>query len=186
VRVHGTDDLRTVAFKICTGLHEIGLTVVCTGGSAATVYAPTAYQSRDIDFVLQFNRSSSPNGPQVLEKLGYFEREGVYVHEQNPLTVDFLSQPLSIGHEAITNWTTLEEDRMVLHILSPTDSCRDRLAHFLFWNDRPALSQAVAVARAREVDMKAIQTWCAREGKEAKFKEFERMIQAAGRSLQEP
>ena len=174
--VGATDDLSTVAFKICTALHVIGLTVVCTGGSAATIYAPAAYQSRDIDFVLQFNKSSSGEGARVLEKLGYRENDGVYVHESNPLTIDFLNQPLSIGHEMIRSWTTLRKGRMRLNVLSPTDSCRDRLAHFLFWNDRAALSQAAAVALAQSVDVPAIQAWCAREGKEEKFREFEKML----------
>ena len=50
--------LREVAFAVCTALHERGIEVVLTGGSAATVYAPHAYQSRDIDFVIVMHAGS--------------------------------------------------------------------------------------------------------------------------------
>ena len=35
--------LTDVAFAVCTALHEAGYTVILTGGSAATFYAPEAY-----------------------------------------------------------------------------------------------------------------------------------------------
>lgn len=35
-----------------TALTEAGVTAVLTGGSAATFYAPHAYQSGDLDFVV--------------------------------------------------------------------------------------------------------------------------------------
>ncbi len=44
--------LISVAFEVCTALEAAGTTAVLTGGSAATFYAPEAYQSVDIDFVI--------------------------------------------------------------------------------------------------------------------------------------
>lgn len=69
----------------------------------------------------------------------------------------------------------------MLYVLSPTDSCRDRLASFLFWNDFSGLEQALAVfhARANEVDLNVIQDWCRREGHSQKFGLFASRIGAS-------
>jgi hypothetical protein len=177
VKVLAQDDLRTVAFKVCTALHESGVTAVLTGGSAATVYAPEAYQSKDLDFVLQFvDEPGEKDAERVLESLGYTPENSQYVHPDNPLSLDFLSYPLAIGGDIIDRWATLNQAGMILHVLSPTDCCRDRLAHFLHWDDRAALSQAVAVARNHKIDLAAIRSWCERENQSEKFREFERTL----------
>ncbi len=55
-------------------------------------------------------------------------------------------------------------------MLSPTDSCRDRLAAFLFWNDFSGLEQALAVCRARpDVDLDVVCDWCQRTGHRKKW-----------------
>lgn len=57
-----------------------------------------------------------------------------------------------------------------LDLLSPTDSCRDRLAAFLFWNDFSGLEQALAVCRARDdVDLGRVRRWCRRTGHHKKW-----------------
>lgn len=52
-----SSSLTDVAFAVCTALHRAGYTSVLTGGSAATFYAPTAYQSKDLDFVITLQRT---------------------------------------------------------------------------------------------------------------------------------
>lgn len=56
-------------------------------------------------------------------------------------------------------------------MLTPQDSCRDRLASYLLWNDFSGLEQALAVHRAKpgEVDLSALRAWCRREGQAQKF-----------------
>lgn len=163
--------LREVAFAVCTALHQAGITAVLTGGSAATVYAEGAYQSRDLDFVLTF---AAPGGSEVLAALGYRLVGNVYHHAVNPLTLDFPPGPLMVGGEIVSAWDTLREDETLLHILKPTDCCRDRLAGFLFWNDRGSLAQALAVARVqrKRIELPVIRAWCEREGRLEKFAEF--------------
>jgi hypothetical protein len=56
--------------------------------------------------------------------------------------------------------------------LSPTDSCRDRLAAFYHWRDRQSLRLAVAVARHQAVDLEAIRKWSRAEGSLAEYEEF--------------
>lgn len=64
-----------VARAVCTALSEAGMTAVMTGGSAATYYAPDAYQSVDIDFVsVSFRGSPGESVEARLLELG-FRRE---------------------------------------------------------------------------------------------------------------
>lgn len=60
----------------------------------------------------------------------------------------------------------------VLHVLSPTDCCRDRLASYLFWNDFSGLEQALGVAAAERIDLDVIEKWCKRERQSKKFALF--------------
>ena len=79
-----------------------------------------------------------------------------------------------IGDEIITRWITSQREHELLHVLSPTDSARDRLAAFLHWNDFSALEQALAVcaAQRREIDVDVIRAWCVHEGQLDKYELF--------------
>ena len=89
-----------VCYAVCTALDNIGTTVVLTGGSAATFYAPAAYQSRDADFVITM-RGDASRGIEAMARLGYSQEGSVYVHESNRYTVDFPRGPLAIGEEIL-------------------------------------------------------------------------------------
>jgi hypothetical protein len=138
--------LTDVAFAVCTALDDAGIKAILTGGSAATFYAPDAYQSSDLDFVITFRGGG--DGAGALAALGYRPEAGAYVHRESQLPIEFPPGPLMIGDDHITRWATVERgggER--LHVLSPTDSCRDRLAALLFWQDFSGLEQALAVFR---------------------------------------
>jgi hypothetical protein len=169
--------LRDVAFVVCTALHREGVTAVLTGGSAATVYAPDAYQSRDLDFIVGF-RSQGADAAGALANLGYRLVGDHYEHTENPLLLEFPKGPLAVGGDLIREWETLRDGELLLHIIKPTDCCRDRLAGFLFWNDRGSLDQAVAVARAQSdlVNIEAVRAWCDSENHAEKFAEFQRAL----------
>ena len=163
--------LADVAFAVCTALDRAGFTVVLTGGSAATFYAPEAYQSKDLDFVITLKGTA---GEAALESIGFKRKGQFYVNEGLPFSLDFPPGPLGIGADLITSWNTVQRNREILRVLSPTDSCRDRLASFLFWNDFSGLEQAIAVFQARrnEIDLNKIEEWCRREGHQEKFATF--------------
>ena len=79
-------------------------------------------------------------------KLGYRLEGNVYRHDSNALLLE----------------------------ISPTDSCRDRLAAYFFWRDWSGLEQALAVARARRtnIDFERIRSWSRAEGHSAQCDEF--------------
>jgi len=75
-----------VCFAVCTALDNVGTTVVLSGGSAATYYAPQAYQSRDADFVITMRGNAGANA-LVMNNLGYEQLGGTYVHNINRYTM---------------------------------------------------------------------------------------------------
>ena len=147
------------------------VTAVMMGGSAATYYAPEAYQSKDIDFIITMH---SPGGQDALAALGYRPSGDYYLHAESPFPLEFPAGPLMVGDERIERWDTSRRRDEVLHVLTPTDSCRDRLAAFMFWNDFSALDQALAVygARRDDTDLKLIGRWCRRAGHADKYDLF--------------
>jgi hypothetical protein len=166
-----------VAFTVCTAMQQAGIVAVLTGGSAATVYAPHAYQSRDCDFIISMAKAGA-NGNVVMNELGYKETGGTFSHINNRYTVEFPKGPLSVGDEIIAEWKTLHRELELLHILAPTDCCRDRLAGYYHWNDFSSLEQALAVAKSQSVDIDRIAEWSRREGEEQKLKTFMELVAA--------
>ena len=176
-----TSTLVDVAFAVCTALDRAGVKAVLTGGSAATYYAPDAYQSSDIDFIITFTAAAGKGEP-ALRKLGYERRGDFYVHPEAAFPLEFPPGPLMIGDDLVRSWRTETRGRERLHILSPTDCCRDRLAAFLYWNDFSGLEQALAVCRARwnGIDLPVVRDWCARERQGEKFDLFEKRLARLG------
>ncbi len=170
-----------VAYAVCTALDRAGITAVLTGGSAATFYAPDAYQSSDIDFVITFTAAAGQGEP-ALRGLGYQRRGDFYVHPAAAFPLEFPPGPLMIGDDLVKAWQTETRRKERLHVLSPTDCCRDRLAAFLYWNDFSGLEQALSVCRARwkGIDLAAVRAWCARERQDEKFDLFEKRLARLG------
>lgn len=171
--------LTDVAFEVGTALHECGVTAVLTGGSAATFHAPEAYQSRDLDFVIEVHAHGA-QAERALERLGYRREGNVYRHALSPLLLEFPPGPLMVGRDPIERWDTHRRGRQVLNVITATDSCRDRLAAYYFWRDWSGLEQALAVARARRdrVDLDRIASWSRVEGNAAGYDEFSRRLNA--------
>lgn len=159
--IDGSSTLEDVCFEVCTALELAGIVAVLTGGSAATIYAPAVYQSRDADFVITLH---ADGGAGVLSRLGYVERGGIYEHPHSRYTIDFPRGPLAIGNDLITAWNTLRRGGQSLHILSRTDCVRDRLMWFYVYNDRSALAAALGVAASGAIDERLIRRWSEREG----------------------
>lgn len=177
MKINANTDLEELASIVGTAPERGGQKAVLSGGAAAQIYAPNDYRSRDLDFVLSFF-SSDNKARLALEELG-FQRVGRnMVHPECPFTVEFPPGPLSVGDDTITSWDTLRRENMILNIITPTDSVRDRLAAYLHWNDLGSLNTAVAVAKAQRyrIDVNLIEDWCRREGGEAKYAMFTKRL----------
>lgn len=167
--------LRDVAAHVVSVLAEAGIRCVLTGGACATLHTRGAYQSSDLDFVLQ----SSVTPAQLDAAMGKagFERQGnQYVHPESPFFVEFPPGPLAIGGDFKIQPIEYLIRRRQVRMLSATDSCRDRLAAFYFWNDRQSLRTAVQIATRCAVEMERIRKWSVQEGHEAGFGEFLREL----------
>lgn len=108
MRITRDSSLREVAFAVCTALDRVGVTAVLTGGGAATLYAPEAIQSFDLDFVLEVYSDEKLPG-KALEELGYRREGHDYRHRASRFQLEFPAGPLAIGDERIERWATLHE-----------------------------------------------------------------------------
>jgi hypothetical protein len=179
VRIDADTSLPDVARAVCTALDRVGVTAVLTGGSAATYYAPAAYQSVDIDFVAVVFETEDPEDVErEFASLGYRLERDHYRHESSPFPLEFPAGPLAVGGDLVREWSTERTADGVLHVLRPTDCCKDRLAAFFHWNDRSGLAQALAVytATGKHVHLEEIEAWAEREGAVHQYAEFVRRL----------
>jgi len=111
-----------------------------------------------------------------------FQRRGNhYEHPRTPFFVEFPAGPLGIGRDLHVQPIVYRIGGVGVLALSPTDSCRDRLAAFYHWNDRQSLETAVAIARRRKINLKVIRDWSKEEGSLSLFSEFLGLLGPAGR-----
>jgi len=178
VKLTSRSTLSEVAASVAKALSEAGIRSVLTGGACASLYTRGAYQSSDLDFVLQ--TAVSQAGLDTAMAAAGFERQGnQYVHPQIRFFVEFPAGPLAIGSDFRIQPVEYRVRRGVVFALSPTDTCRDRLAAFYFWTDRQSLKTAVCIAVRHPVDMEAIRRWSSNEGFSAAFEEFTRELARA-------
>lgn len=166
--------IRELAFIVGDAFIAAERVAVLSGGGAAEVYAPSVYQSQDLDFILSFGGGAA----KIIEDLGFLYQSGMYRHPDTIYTLEFPPGPLAIGEDY-----NIKPERLVdeatgrqLDIISPTDCVRDRLAWYLFGNraDFSALSQAVAIAKnlGDQIEYEKIRKWGADERVEERLAHF--------------
>lgn len=109
MRIDASTTLRQMAFLVGTALEGAGVKAVLSGGDAASVYAPEAVQSHDLDFVLGFWSSMGVSARCVLD-LGFVPDGGGYRHTASPFTLEFPQGPPMVGDEPVASYDTLSED----------------------------------------------------------------------------
>ncbi len=177
-KIAAESSLIDVAFAVGTALDRSGFTAVLTGGSAAT-YHSGSYQSLDLDFVVTVASPNTETFVGALLDIGYRRSDRQFRHASTRYTLDFPRGPLMIGIDEISVWETHRRGDETLHVLTRTDSVRDRLAAFFHWNDRSSLATACAVATSGPIDVESIRAWSEREGSLEKCREFERVLALA-------
>jgi hypothetical protein len=181
VRVSPASGLAEVAVAVANALEEAKIRAVLTGGGCATIYSGGEYQSEDLDWIIQ----SAPTQRELddaMASIGFKRKVDHYVHPKTHFFIEFPRGPLAIGRDLKITPVRIRVGRRRITGLSPTDSCRDRLAAFYHWNDRQSLDTAVLVALSRRVNLSAIRKWSAAERSSERFEEFERELKVARRS----
>lgn len=172
MRLSARSTLAEVAAAVSQTLEASGITAVLTGGACATIHSNGAYQSTDLDFILR-GATTQLALDGAMQRVGFLRDGDRYVHPLTPFYVEFPAGPLAIGQDLQIKPATIEHPggRTTLG-LSPTDSCRDRLAAFYHWSDRQSLETALAIAVRQDVDLRLIERWSRNEGFLGRFQEF--------------
>lgn len=164
--------LGEVALRVGDVLRRHGIRAVLTGGACAYLRSGGLHSSLDVDLVL-----TSPPTRGALDaamaEIGFRRRGDHYTHPGLSFIVEFPPGPLALGTDNSVRAVLYRRGRWATLALSATDSCRDRLAAFYHWNDRQALSVAVAIALRNVVRMRTIRDWSRSERAEARCQEFE-------------
>jgi hypothetical protein len=178
VKITARSSLKKVAAVVSNALSGAGIRAVLTGGACATIYSGGAYQSEDLDLILQ----SSPTQKEldrVMAEIGFVRQRDSYHHPDTRFFVEFPRGPLSIGADLSVKPAEMPIGGVSVLLLSPTDSCRDRLAAYYHWKDRQSLKAAVAVASRHRIDLDRTRSWSAREGATQGFNEFVEEVRKA-------
>lgn len=182
MKITANSPLETVACAVGEALAAHGIRAVLTGGACAGIYSGGTYSSQDVDFVLE-GRVTPSELDAAMATLGYSRAGNRYVHPESPFWVEFPRGPLAVGGDLDVRPVPLIRAGREVLALSPTDSCRDRLAAFFHWSDRQSLAVAVEIALRSDVDLARIGRWSASEGHAARFEEFERELERRKRTV---
>jgi hypothetical protein len=172
--------LADVACAVAEALAAARLRAVLTGGACAHLYTRGRHASADLDFILE-TAATAADLDATLAVAGFARSGNHYAHPRAPYIVEFPAGPLAIGGDLAIRPVALRVGSGRVLALSPTDSCRDRLAAFYHWGDRQGLRSAVGIARRHRVDMRRIRAWSAKDGFVARFEEFLGEVRAARR-----
>lgn len=159
-----TTSLADVAGAVAAALREIDHDPVVVGGSAATVHAPEAYRSRDIDMVIIGGIDQPRPLITAMDSIGFRLAPGhFFMHDHSPYTVEFVPSPVAIAGDVISNFAmvaTAFGDLRVLHI---EDVIADRLNKYVAYEDPEAFEVAVAVARAKRASLERVASFAQRQ-----------------------
>ena len=167
--------LLDVAAVVARALSVAGQDAVLTGGACATLYSEGEYQSYDLDFILQ-SAATQRQLDAAMKPIGFRRKTDRYEHPEARFFVEFPAGPLGIGTDIAIRPVERAMKGVTVKLLSPTDSCRDRLAAWYHWKDRQSLETAVGIARRHKVSMDVIREWSSREGASTEFEEFIRIL----------
>lgn len=171
MKISSRSSARKVATAVAAALERHDLQAVLSGGGCASIYTSGAYQSVDLDFILQ-GPGTQLQLDQAMASLGFERRGTQYFHLLSRYYVEFPPGPLGVGSDYRIEPVEIRSGKTRLRLLSPTDSCRDRLAGFYHWNDRQSLEVAVRIGARKRIDLEKIRTWSEQERALTRFEIF--------------
>jgi hypothetical protein len=174
--------IEDVALAAGDALRRRGITAVLTGGACASLHSRGRYHSADVDFVLGEGVRRADLDAAMAE-IGYRRKVDRYVSATNPYWIEFPRGPLAVGADYRVLPVRIRRKGAVTLALSPTDSCRDRLAAFYHWGDRQALAAAVEIAVRNRLGLALIRRWSIGEGSLSGYQSFLQAVREARRLL---
>jgi hypothetical protein len=166
-----------LAAFVSSHLQHHGIEVVLSGGACVSIYSHGAYMSRDLDFI-EIHYTKRQELRAALAEIGFAEQHRYFIHPETDFFLEFPAGPLAVGGEPVREVITLVLSTGSLKLISPTDSVKDRLAAYYFWDDRQALQQAILIAQANtEVNLLEIGRWSQKEGKYEEFLKVKPLLQ---------
>jgi hypothetical protein len=164
-----------LAAYVCDYLNINGIECTLTGGACVTIYSENKYQSADLDFI-EKRVYSRKKIIQLMNEIGFIEKNRYFVNPDTVWYVEFPSGPLSVGSEPIREVIEIEYETGRLRIISPTECVKDRLAAYYFWEDLQSLEQAILVASNQIVDLNEIERWSIVENFNEKYLLFKNRL----------
>jgi hypothetical protein len=168
-------NIAELAAYVCSHLEFNGIKCVLTGGACVSIYTENKYHSYDLDFIDNaFN--SRKKLSEVMEKIGFYEKDRYFKNDYIEYLIEFPTGPLSIGSEEVTEIIELILPTGKLFIISPTDSVKDRLASYFYWDDKQSLEQAKLLCKSQTIDLNEVEKWSKLIGHIDKFKEIKNTL----------
>lgn len=162
--------IKHLAAVISSKLNENGIDAILVGGACVSIYTRNKYLSSDLDFV---SASSIKEISPVLAELGFDRKSSRHFKRKDcPFFVEFVAPPAAIGDEPIKKRNTLKTRAGNIILLTPTDSVKDRLAAYYYWNDPQTLEQALMLAKAQKINFIEVKRWSEKEGHLEKYELF--------------
>lgn len=152
-------------------LKKNGIDTVLVGGGVVCVYTRGVYRSGDLDMIVYSNSAKSID--DTMNEIEFFRNGKNFYREDCKFAIEFPSGPIGIGEETSIRPVEREAYNQIIRILSPTDSVKDRLASYIYFNSRDCFEQAVLVAKMTEVNLGKVEIWLQKEKNgESVWKEF--------------
>lgn len=154
--------LEKFAAVISRKLKEHRLDCVLVGGACVSIYSHSRYQSYDLDFVT-FEDMKQIGA--ALKELEFKKRGKYFIHPDCKFFIEFVSPPVAIGDEPVKKFRYYRTPLGTIKMLLPTDTVKDRLAGYYYWDDRQSLDQTIAICRGipKKIDMRELKRWSKKE-----------------------
>lgn len=166
-----TITLEQLAAIVSQTLKNHNIDTILVGGGCVSIYSRNRYQSYDLDYVTYEDMKKVI---LALKGLNFIKKERYFHHPDCPYFIEFVSPPVAIGDEPITNYEYYKTALGTIKMLTPTDSVKDRLASFYYWDDHQGLDQAISICLAipEKIDLQEIQRWSVKESQLKKYEVF--------------
>jgi len=154
---------------VASKLSSLGIRNVLVGGAVAAIYSEGAYKSGDLDIVLDSYRLDTKVLDRGMRSIGFIKEGRHWIHpECEHIFIEFCNPPVSIGSDFKIVPLEVISGGVKIHILSPTDCIKDRLASYIHWSARECLDQSILVANESEIDLEEVKRWCLNEHSDGK------------------